>query len=239
MKLETTTKLTVAAICLWFAGIILTSVVSSHGQGQSQNASAGSGPGFNRDNNPGVVGGTAADGARFDSQNNPGTMGSAFGQSNAAGASANGNGGSANGSSETGLLHRNEKAGQKSRGHSAEEMIVTHVEGKGIEHTVKENSEQGSSQKAEHDTTFDGSIMNAGISPIPKVSPIPSASPAARPSAIPRVSPIPSASPRGRPAETPRVAPNARPPSIGSPIPNALESRGIDPVPSVTVSLGD
>jgi len=229
MKLETTTNLTVAAICLLFAGIILASVVSSHGQGQSQNASAGSGPGFNRDNNPGVLGRTAAEGARFDSQNNPGTMGNAFGQSTVAGASGNGNGGSPNGGSGTGLLHRNENAGHKVRGHAAEQLIVTHVEGKGIEHTLKENSEQGSSEKAQHDPTFDGSIINAGLSPIPKVSPIPSASPAARPSAIPRVSPIPSANPNKQPDVSPGV----------SPLPSAPASRGIDPVPSVTVSLGD
>lgn len=231
MKLETTTKLTVAAVCLPLACIIFASAGSILGQSRDRGttASSGAGPGFSRDNNPGTIGQQASDGTRFSSQNNPGDTGSAFGQSTAAGASANGNGGSANGSSETGLLHRNENAGKKGRGHDGEEMIVTNGKEKGTETSAKENSEKGSSEKAQHDPTFDGSIMNAGISPIPRVSPIPSASPAARPSAIPRVSPIPSANPDKQPDVNPGV----------SPLPSAPASRGINPVPSVTVSLGD
>lgn len=249
MKLETTTKLTVVALCVAFTCTVFISARSSFGQGRSQSAAAASsGPGFGRDNNPGTIGQTASDGARFSSDNNPGQTGSVFGQSTAAAASANGgnsnggvgNGGSDSNASATGLAHRNERASLKGGNSNREEMVVTDAaKGKGGESA--ESSEKGSSEKAEHDPTFDGSIMNAGISPIP------SASPDARPAVNPRVSPIPSASPAARPAALPRVIPipsvdpSTKPPGVPgvSPIPSAPEGHGVDPVPSATVNPRD
>ncbi|MEY2525681.1 MAG: hypothetical protein QOE73_452 [Verrucomicrobiota bacterium] len=246
MKIKTKGKVPVAAIFLALTGIIIfASAGSSRGQGQSQNIpAAASGPGFSRDNNPGIIGRTAADGTRFDSQNNPGNTGNVFGQATAADASSNrdsGTGGSGNGSaassnaSANAFTHANDNAVFNRTGGRGEEMVVSHSRKEGGKENVRSagaSADKGTSEKAEHNPTFDDSALFAGINPIPSatpsrgVNPVPSASPAGRPDENPRVSPIPSATPGGRPAGVPGV----------SPIPSAPQSKGINPVPSATVS---
>src|SRR5260370_21605273 len=104
-----------------------------HGKG------AGSGPGFNQDNNPGQQGQSASEGSKFDSQDNPGKSGSAWGRDTA-------ENGSSNGSS-----HQNSNALDR-----GEKTIDTRDRGV----VASESSEQ--SESIDTDTTFKATFMDTG-----------------------------------------------------------------------------
>src|SRR5260370_7793912 len=56
---------------------LISYVVAGPGASGDHGKGAGSGPGFNQDNNPGQQGQSASEGSKFDSQDNPGKAGSA------------------------------------------------------------------------------------------------------------------------------------------------------------------
>jgi hypothetical protein len=193
-------------------------------------AGAGSRPGFNSQNNPGLIGREASDsnGAPgFNSTNNPGVVGSQFGRSTAQDASA------------TGVAHRNGNAGSFTFG-KPEETVVNTASSSA---KVNDSATTAASSKPETSGRFSGSLLNAGISPIPsatpsgginpvpsatpggeppKPSPIPSATVPTHPPVAPGISPIPSATPGGGhhlpgfPAPSPVPNPIATAPSPGS-----------------------
>jgi hypothetical protein len=196
---------------------------------------AGAGPGFNSQNNPGLIGRQASDsnGAPgFNSTNNPGTVGSQFGRSTAQDASA------------TGLSHRNSNAGSFTFG-KPEETVVNTASSNA---NVSERATTAASSKPETSSRFSGSLLNAGITPIPSatpsrgINPVPSATPGGRP---PVPSPIPSATVPTHPPVAPGISPipSATPggePPKPSPIPSATVpahppiAPGISPIPSAT-----
>jgi hypothetical protein len=85
MKSTPALTFAVAAVC----SVVLASYVAA-GSGHGHNREKNSGPGFNSDNNPGMLGRTAKDngGGIFNSKNNPGVQASEFGRAKADSASA-------------------------------------------------------------------------------------------------------------------------------------------------------
>jgi hypothetical protein len=108
-----------------------------------------SGPGFNLDNNPGVIGRTASDnkGAPgLNSQNNPGVTGSQFGRSTAE--EASGNGGSHRNRESSFTLGRREE---------------TAVETASSNLRVSERASEVLSGKPEPNNPFKGSLLDQGL----------------------------------------------------------------------------
>src|SRR5438128_9565144 len=118
---------------------LISYVVAGPGASGDHGKGAGSGPGFNQDNNPGQQG-QSASGSKFDSQDNPGKSGSAWGRDTA-------ENGSSNGSS-----HQNSNAFDR-----GEKMIETG------DRDVGEKESAESSQGAETDKTFKTSLMDTGL----------------------------------------------------------------------------
>ena len=213
---------------------------------------APAGPGFNSQNNPGVlVGSQAAQSGGnpgFSSTNNPGVAGSEFGRATAADASVNGRSTAADASDDgrstaakagaNGAEHRS--GGGFFRSTKSEVMVE-----KPVESAAAEKPQRSAASKL-----FDASLLYAGVTPIPSATPGGSGGPANNPglehmsaqgfehsafglataqaatakheTAVPaRVDPIPSASPAQRPSENRGV----------NPVPSAPESRGISPLP--------
>ena len=168
MKLTKFHVLSFAAFC-----IALVSYVSAGngGHGRGQGRGHHSGPGFNSDNNPGLLGKIGRDEQNdfFTSDGNPGKIGSEFGRATADKASANTE------------LHRNESAPVVDRG-PKEQRVIGLFENKMV---------ATSHNKRPHPSPIP-SATPGGTHPSP--SPIPSATPGGT---HPSPSPIPSATPGG------------------------------------------
>jgi len=119
---------------------LISYVVAGPGTSGDPGKGAGSGPGFNQDNNPGQQAQSASEGSKFNSQDNPGESGSAWGQDTA-------ENGSSGGSS-----HQNSNALDR-----GEKTIDTGDRGVG----ESESSEK--SESSDTDKTFKASLMDTGL----------------------------------------------------------------------------
>jgi hypothetical protein len=217
---------TAAAACLTLTTYLIAGPPEGVGRSSAVPAGAGSGPGFDSQNNPGVLLGSQASDASgnpgFNSQNNPGTLGSEFGRSTAADAGTNGAEASQFGRSTAaqaganGAEHRNSNAFFAGRGRD-EEMVETQNK------TGETESSEHRSERSEVSKKFDSSLLFAGITPIPSATP---GGPGYGPTNNPGLDHMSqqglNSSESGRTtAETARSNPGARPEARVSPKPSA------------------
>ena len=189
------------AACVATATYLAAAPPQSHAPVGVGFGSAPAGPGFNAQNNPGVLVGSQASDAfgnpGFSSTNNPGVVGSEFGRTTSADASANGSAASEFGRSTAANAGSNGvDASADGRATAADgsangRSTAAEAGANGAEHRrsgggffgskkgevmeeISAGSSRESTQKTERSATsklFDSSLLYAGISPIPSATP--------------------------------------------------------------------
>ena len=242
-----------AAACVAVATYLAAAPPDGAGRSGAGSANGVSGPGFDAQNNPGVLLGSQASQASgnpgFNSENNPGTLGSEFGRSTAGSAGTNGADASANGGSTAAQAGTN--GAEHRRGHSffggTSREIMVETTSAAVAGAAKEKANRSEASKL-----FESSQLYAGITPVPSATPGgqkdygPTNNPgldhmseqglehseAGRSTAeSARTNHATSAPARVSPI--PSASPAQRPPENPgvSPVPSAPESRGINPIP--------